>query len=88
MPVITSIDIEDTLQLTDLVDSLFIDTKKPGMWTSLSWWRWKFLHIDHDEIQERWTRSTYIEWKNCYIRADRTKDQLYTILHKEFNINS
>ena len=86
MPVITTLDITNTTQLTDLVDSLFIDTKKPGMWSSLAWLRWKFLHIDHDQIQKKWTRSTYIDWKNCYMRADRNKIEIYDILCDEFNI--
>lgn len=87
MPVISTLDIVNADQITDLVVSLFIDTKKPGMWSSLAWWWWKFLHIDHDQIQLRWTRSTYIGGKNHYIRADRTKAQLYKILCNEFNIN-
>lgn len=87
MPVISTLDICDTTELTDLVESLFIDTKKPGMWSSLTWWWWKkFLHIDHDRIQKKWTRSIYVDWNSCYMRADRTKMELYDILCDEFNI--
>jgi len=86
MPTISTLDIWDTVDLTALVDSLFTDTKKPGMWSSLAWWRWKFLHIDHNEIQKKWTRSIYINWKNSYMRADRNRMELYDILCDEFNI--